>query len=102
MSTAIEIYLSQIYILRKGYSMKKPLFLRCDGTHPDFIENCRILDEDLDRRVGRKIKRDKYKEYNKLDSRLYQTMVFMLICQNRFVWQKYYCLFKKETPNGRF
>ncbi|MCI9127947.1 MAG: GNAT family N-acetyltransferase [Eubacterium sp.] len=42
-------------------------FIRTDGNNKDFIENCRLLDEDLDRRVGRKIKRDKYKKYNQLD-----------------------------------
>ena len=36
-------------------------FIRCTGTNKDFIENCQLLDMDLDRRVGRVIKRDKYK-----------------------------------------
>ena len=42
-------------------------FVRCSGTNEDFIENCRLLDIDLDRRVGRVIKRDKYTQYNQLD-----------------------------------
>lgn len=42
-------------------------FIRTDGKNKDFIENCRLLDLDLDRRVGKKIKRDKYKQYNQLD-----------------------------------
>ncbi len=42
-------------------------FHRTNGTDKDFIENCRLLDMDLDRRVGKKIKRDKYKKYNQLD-----------------------------------
>ena len=42
-------------------------FMRCSGTNKDFIENCQLLDMDLDRRVGRVIKRDKYKQYNQLD-----------------------------------
>ena len=42
-------------------------FIRTDGTNKDFIENCRLLDMDLDRRVGKKIKRDKYKHFNQLD-----------------------------------
>lgn len=42
-------------------------FIRTDGRNEDFIENCRLLDIDLDRRVGKKIKRDKYKKYNLLD-----------------------------------
>ena len=42
-------------------------YVRCDGTNEDFIENCRLLDEDLDRRVGKVIQRDKYKQYNLLD-----------------------------------
>ena len=37
-------------------------FIRCTGTNKDFIENCQLLDMDLDRRVGRVIKRDKYKQ----------------------------------------
>lgn len=42
-------------------------FKRTDGKNKDFIENCMLLDLDLDRRVGKKIKRDKYKKYNQLD-----------------------------------
>lgn len=42
-------------------------FIRTDGKNKDFIENCRLLDIDLDERVGKKIKRDKYKKYNQLD-----------------------------------
>lgn len=42
-------------------------FVRCSGTNEDFITNCQLLDMDLDRRVGRVIKRDKYKQYNQLD-----------------------------------
>ena len=42
-------------------------FIRTDGKNKDFIENCRLLDMDLDRRVGKKIKRDKYTEVNQLD-----------------------------------
>lgn len=30
-------------------------FVRTDGKNTDFIENCRLLDMDLDRRVGKKI-----------------------------------------------
>lgn len=43
-------------------------FVRTDGKNKDFVENCAMLDEDLDRRVGKKIKRDKYSKYNKLDN----------------------------------
>ncbi len=42
-------------------------FRRTDGKDKDFIENCRLLDMDLDRRVGKRIQRDKYKKYNQLD-----------------------------------
>lgn len=42
-------------------------FVRCSGINEDFIMNCQLLDMDLDRRVGRVIKRDKYKQYNQLD-----------------------------------
>ena len=42
-------------------------FIRTDGKNKDFIENCRLLDMDLDRRVGKKIKRDKYTKFNQLD-----------------------------------
>ena len=47
--------------------MNEYVYVRCDGTNADFIENCRLLDEDLDRRVGRVIQRDKYHQYNQLD-----------------------------------
>ena len=43
------------------------VFVRCSGENKDFAENCQLLDMDLDRRVGRVIKRDKYKQYNRLD-----------------------------------
>ncbi len=43
------------------------VFYRTNGANADFIENCRLLDMDLDRRVGKKIKRDKYRKYNQLD-----------------------------------
>ena len=42
-------------------------FKRTDGKDKDFIEKCRLLDIDLDRRVGKKIKRDKYKKFNQID-----------------------------------
>lgn len=42
-------------------------YVRTDGQNKDFVENCRLLDMDLDRRVGKQIKRDKYSKYNKLD-----------------------------------
>ena len=47
--------------------MSEVIYVRYDGTNEDFIENCRLPDEDLDRRVGRVIKRDKYKQYNQLE-----------------------------------
>ncbi len=47
--------------------MNEITFLRCDGNNKDFIENCRLLDEDLDLRVGKIIKRDKYAQYNLID-----------------------------------
>ena len=43
------------------------IFMKTDGRNPDFIENCRLLDMDLDRRVGKVVKREKYKKYNQLD-----------------------------------
>lgn len=42
-------------------------FVRTDGKNEDFVENCRLLDMDLDRRVGRQIKREKYQKFNQLD-----------------------------------
>ena len=42
-------------------------FKRTSGEHADFIENCRLLDLDLDRRVGKKFDRNKYKPYNQVD-----------------------------------
>lgn len=43
------------------------IFKRTDGKNEDFIENCRLLDMDLDRRVGKVVKREKYRKYNQLD-----------------------------------
>lgn len=42
-------------------------FIRTDGRDKDFVENCRLLELDLDRRVGRQIKREKYAKFNQLD-----------------------------------
>ena len=42
-------------------------YVRTDGKNRDFIENCAMLDAYLDRRVGKKIQRDKYSKFNKLD-----------------------------------
>lgn len=42
-------------------------FIRTDGKNEDFIESCRLLDMDLERRVGNKIQRAKYTKYNQLD-----------------------------------
>ena len=42
-------------------------YVRTDGKNEDFIENCRLLDMDLDRHVGRQIKREKYQKFNQLD-----------------------------------
>ncbi len=42
-------------------------FNRTDGKDKDFIENCRLLDMELDRRVGKNIKRGKYIKHNQLD-----------------------------------
>ncbi len=42
-------------------------FIRTDGKNKDFIENCRLLDTDLERRVGRDVQRDKYNKFNQLD-----------------------------------
>ncbi len=45
----------------------KAEYVKCDSSNPVFIENCRLLDEDLDRRVGKEIQRDKYNKYNQID-----------------------------------
>ena len=42
-------------------------FKRTIGSNLDFIENCKLLDIDLDRRVGKEIDRKKYSKYNQLD-----------------------------------
>jgi len=57
------------YILEQMFEKTMPniTFVKCSGKNADFIENCQLLDMDLDRRVGRVIKRDKYKQYNQLD-----------------------------------
>ena len=42
-------------------------YVRTDGKNEDFIENCRLLDMDLDRRVGKQIEREKYEKFNQLN-----------------------------------
>lgn len=51
-------------------------FIRTNGRNGDFVENCRLLDMDLDRRVGKKIKRDKYKKFNALDEIKHAIVVY--------------------------
>lgn len=51
-------------------------FKRTDGQDKDFIENCRLLDLDLDGRVGKKIKRDKYRKFNQLDEIQHAIVVY--------------------------
>ncbi len=51
-------------------------FNRTDGKNKDFIENCRLLDLELDRRVGKKIKREKYKQFNRLDEIQHAIVVY--------------------------
>lgn len=47
--------------------MDKIRFCKCTGMNEDFVTNCRLLDADLDRRVGKEIQRDKFNKYNQLD-----------------------------------
>ena len=42
-------------------------FKRTNGSNLDFIENSKLLDMYLDRRVGKEIDRKKYSKYNQLD-----------------------------------
>lgn len=42
-------------------------YVRCDGANEDFIECCRQLDLELERRVGKVIQREKFAQYNLLD-----------------------------------
>ncbi len=51
-------------------------YKRTDGSDRDFIENCVLLDMDLDRRVGKAIKRDKYKKFNQLDEIRHAIVVY--------------------------
>ena len=54
--------------------MEKLEFCRCDGANEAFIENCKLLDIDLARRVGQ---REKYAKYNLLD-KINEAMVVYL------------------------
>ena len=51
------------------------IFKRTDGKDQDFVENCRLLDMDLDRRVGKKIQREKYNKYNQNLHQLSQVLL---------------------------
>ena len=57
-------------------------FKRTDGTDKDFIENCRLLDQDLDRRVGREIQREKYNAYNSWTARQRKPELFSVRSQS--------------------
>ena len=48
-------------------NMSEIEYKRCDGSNKDFLENCMLLDEDLERRVGAVIDRSKYTQYNLTD-----------------------------------
>jgi putative hydrolase of HD superfamily len=42
--------------------------VRTDGTNEDFVELCRLLDENLDEIVGKKFQRSQYAQYNTLEN----------------------------------
>ena len=63
----VELVSSYILNIGGWSNMDDIEFVRCSGINEDFIMNCQLLDMDLDRRVGRVIRRDKYKQYNQLD-----------------------------------
>ena len=46
---------------------KKMDFMRTNFADKDFIENCRLLDEDLERRVGAEIDRSTYAPFNRVE-----------------------------------
>lgn len=52
-------------------------YVRCNGKNEDFVENCRLLDMDLERRVGKVIQREKYTQYNLVD-KINEAMVVYL------------------------
>lgn len=56
--------------------MENVRFVKCDGSNEDFINNCRLLDIDLDKRVGKEIQRDKYNKYNQLDKIHYAMVAY--------------------------
>ena len=66
-SRFVELVSSYILNIGGWSNMDDIEFVRCSGINEDFIMNCQLLDMDLNRRVGRVIKRDKYKQYNQLD-----------------------------------
>jgi len=49
--------------------------IRTDGTNADFIELCRLLDENLDELVGKKFQRGEYAQYNTLEH-IHHALVF--------------------------
>lgn len=51
----------------KRLMMNTISFQKCTGKNENFIENCKLLDIDLDKRVGNEIQRDKFNQYNQLD-----------------------------------
>lgn len=57
--------------------MENVEYVRCDGSNEDFVENCKLLDMDLERRVGKVIQREKYAQYNLLD-KINEAMVVYL------------------------
>lgn len=42
-------------------------FRRTDGKNVDFIENCRLLDQVLEQRVGKELQQNQYHVHNQLD-----------------------------------
>jgi GNAT superfamily N-acetyltransferase len=47
--------------------MKNYNRIRTDGTNPDFVDLCRLLDKSLDELVGAKFQRSQYAQYNTLE-----------------------------------
>lgn len=73
-----DIKTDNIMIYHEEYAIvMKCLYKRCDGSNKDFVENCRLLDEDLDRRVGKVIQRDKYQQFNTLEKIEHAIVVYI-------------------------
>ena len=54
--------------------MSDIVFERTNGSHPDFVENCRLLDIELEKKMGKEVQKD-YLQYNHVLDQIHHAVI---------------------------